>query len=110
MCIRDRTNLGLSFSGYLLCIGCWGICGGFAMSLGRSIIQESAPEAFRARAMSIFSLGNMGGMPIGSIITGFLTEAIGPLETYLVAVAGIAVTVALTWATTRIVHVDRLPV
>lgn len=104
------TSLGLPFLGYLVCIAAWGVCGGFAMSLGRSIIQESAPAAFRARAMSIYSLGNLGGMPIGSISSGFLTEAIGPLETYLVAVSGIAVTVALTWVTTRIVHVDRLPV
>jgi MFS family permease len=64
------TNLRLPFYGYLFCIGLWGMCGGVAMSLGRAIVQESAPENYRARALSIYSLGTLGGAPIGAVSMG----------------------------------------
>ena len=102
------TNLHLPFTGYLACIGLWGVCGGFAMSLARSIVQESAPDEYRARAMSIYSLGSLGGAPVGALLLGWLTGVVGPLQTYLVAVAGVAATVAVVWMTSAVAGVNRL--
>lgn len=102
------TALGLSFWAYLVCIGGWGVCGGVAMSLGRSIVQESAPENYRARAMSVYSLGTLGGMPVGSILMGYLSMAVGPLWSFLIAVLGIWVVVAYVWLTTKLATVERL--
>ncbi len=102
------TNLGLPFYGYLICLGMWGICGGIAMSLGRVIVQESAPASFRARSLSVYSLGTLGGMRIGSIMMGNLVVILGPLDCLLVAVAGIAVAVLLVWSTTEMVSVNRM--
>ena len=43
----------------------WGVCGGMGMTMSRSIVQEAAPESHRARLLSVFSLGMMGGMRRG---------------------------------------------
>jgi MFS family permease len=65
---------------WLLCVFnfVWGLGGGVAMTLGRGLVQEHAPEAARARVLSIFTLGLMGGGPIGAVAYGMLAEAVGP--------------------------------
>ena len=98
----------LPFWGYLVCLGFWGMGAGVSMSLGRGIIQENAPENYRARALSIFSLGNLGAMPIGSVLMGYLSMQLGPLNAYLVAVAGVYSVVALIWLRTELGRVNRL--
>jgi MFS family permease len=102
------TNLRLPFYGYLLCIGLWGMCGGVAISLGRAIIQESAPENYRARALSIYSLGTLGGGPVGAISMGYFASVIGPLSGFFVAAAGVFLTVVGVWTMTSLAKVDRL--
>ncbi len=102
------TTLVLPFAFYLLTILAWGMCGGVAMSMSRTIVQESAPVAFRARAMSIFSLANLGGMPIGALSMGYLAAAFGPLTTILFAVGGVWFVAALAWWVTPIWSVQRL--
>jgi MFS family permease len=83
------TALKLPFVGYLCVLFTWGISGGIAMSMGRTIMQEAAPEQYRARVMSIFSLANMGGAPIGALLMGYCAVWFGPLQSILVAVAGV---------------------
>jgi MFS family permease len=102
------TNLRLPFYGYLLCIGLWGMCGGVAMSLGRAIIQESAPENYRARALSIYSLGTLGGSPIGALSMGYFASVLNPLLGFFVAAVGVLLTVIVVWAVTDFSSVDRL--
>ncbi len=76
------------------------MCGGVAMTLGRSIVQEAAPASHRARVMSVYSLANFGGMPIGSLLLGFCAGALGPLDALLVPAACVlAVTVLVATAT-----------
>jgi MFS family permease len=62
----------------------WGLGGGVAMTLGRGLIQQHAPEASRARVLSVFNLGMMGGAPIGALADGFLAQAVGPHAAILV--------------------------
>jgi len=40
-------------------------------------VQEAAPTSHRARVMSVYSLGMMGGMPIGSFAMGYVISAFG---------------------------------
>lgn len=80
---------GLPFYGYLCTLSFWGICGGVAMTMGRTIMQESAPADFRARVISVFSLANLGGMPLGALFMGYCATVIGPLMTLVIAVFGI---------------------
>ena len=78
----------------------WGAAGGVTMSMSRAIVQESAPTSHRARIMSVYSLGMMGGMPLGSLSMGFVISTFGPLNAALVPVIGMAVVVLLVAAKT----------
>ncbi len=89
--------LGLPFYGFLFMMFLWGICGGVAMSMGRTIMQESAPRDHLARVMSIFSLGNMGGLPLGAVSMGYCATQIGPLLSLAVAVTGIWLVAGFVW-------------
>ncbi len=82
------ASLGLDWPGYLAAIFAWGCCGGVAMSMGRTIMQELAPETHRARVMSVFSLANIGALPFGAGLMGISADFIGILPSFLVAVAG----------------------
>jgi MFS family permease len=77
--------------GFYLTIFGWGLGGGLVLSMSRTIVQEAAPASHRARIMSVFSLGMMGGMPIGSFAMGHAINAFGPLNAALIPVVGMAV-------------------
>ena len=80
----------------------WGLCGGVAMTLGRGLIQLHAPEAVRARVLSVFNLGLMGGGPLGAVADGALAQAIGPRAAVLIPAALMLVLVAGVVAVTRL--------
>jgi MFS family permease len=73
----------------------WGVCGGVSMTMSRTIVQEASPPEYLARVMSVFSLGLMGGMPVGSLMMGYLIGAWGPLTAALVPVCGVALTMLI---------------
>lgn len=75
---------------YLL-MAAWGGASGINMSMSRSIVQEAAKASHRARIMSVYQLGFLGGAPLGSLGIGFVTDWLGPLDAVLVVIAGIAV-------------------
>lgn len=56
----------------------WGLGGGVAMTLGRGIVQQHAPAESRGRILSIFTLGLMGGGPLGAVTYGYLASMMGP--------------------------------
>jgi MFS family permease len=58
------------------------------MTMSRTIVQEAATESHRARIMSVYSLGLMGGMPIGSFTLGIVTEWVGVRNAVWVPVIG----------------------
>ena len=59
------------------------------MTMSRTIVQEASPPEYLARIMSVFSLALMGGMPLGSLMMGYLIGAWGPLNAALVPVTGV---------------------
>jgi MFS family permease len=85
---------GVAIDVFYAIIFVWGIGGGIVMSMNRTIVQEAAPPAFRARVMSVYSLGMMGGMPLGAVATGYIVTAVGPQSAALVPVVGMAIVVA----------------
>ena len=84
---------GVPIGVFYLLIFLWGVGGGITMSMSRSIVQESAPPSHRARVMSVYSLGMMGGMPLGSLAMGYIIGTFGPLNAAWVPVIGMAVVV-----------------
>ena len=81
-----------SFFLWVLALFGWGICGGLAMTMSRTIMQEQAPEAQRGRVMSFYSFSFMGAGPIGAVLCGYLVELFGP-QTALMIASGAMLTV-----------------
>ena len=97
---RDVTSgdCGLSLSiglleppfwGFLTSIFLWGMGGGVAMSMSRTIMQENAPDDMRARVLAVFTLSNTGGMPIGALALGYFTEFFGILSALAFVILGV---------------------
>lgn len=84
----------------------WGCCGGVGMTMSRTIVQEAAVETHRARVMSVYSLGLMGGMPIGSFTLGVVTDWIGVRNAVWVPVIGMLVILIYLRLRTRLWYVQ----
>jgi predicted MFS family arabinose efflux permease len=66
-----------------------------AYSTLNSLVQESAPDHIRGRVLSIYGLAFRGGMPLGSLVAGFLVKPFGaPLV--IGTFAGLVVLVGVT--------------
>ena len=73
----------------------WGLGGGLTMTMGRSIVQESAPPELTARLVSIYAFAMSAGMPIGSLAIGHAAQTWGTLNAALLPALGMAATVLL---------------
>lgn len=100
-------NLELSMPLFYVVVYLWGMCGGISMTMSRAIVQEASPETHRARIMSVYSLGMMGGMPIGSLLLGWCVEVIGVRHAVLVPVAGMALVLLLLRVASDLWSVQR---
>ena len=56
----------------------WGLGAGVVMTQARILVQAAAPETHRARILSLFQLGLMGGAPVGALLIGYLAALTGP--------------------------------
>ncbi len=85
----------------------WGLGGGVAMTLGRSLVQQYAPPDKVARVLSIFTLGMMGGAPAGAVVYGVLAHAIGPHAAILFPGLGMFAIVGSVALLSRLRHLDE---
>ena len=92
---------------FYLVVYLWGLGGGISMTMSRSIVQEAAPETHRARIMSVYSLGMMGGMPIGSLLLGWCVGQFGARDAVLVPVFGMALTAIALFLSSGLWRVRR---
>jgi predicted MFS family arabinose efflux permease len=74
----------------LLFVSGWSLVSAF--SILNSLVQESAPDALRGRVVSIYGFFFRGGMPLGSLIAGFLVRGYG--ASHVLAVFASALMVA----------------
>ncbi|MBX3705540.1 MAG: MFS transporter [Pseudomonadales bacterium] len=110
VCILSILMLELSLWAFYLVVYLWGLCGGISMTMSRAIVQEASPESHRARVLSVYSLGMMGGMPFGSLLLGWCVGAFGARQALLVPVLGMLCVVVLLLARSRLWHVRRAAV
>jgi MFS family permease len=82
------VGLGFGFPATLALIFVWGMCGGLAMSMARTIMQQDAPPGQAGRVMSFFSFSLLGAAPIGALACGWLVSWLGPGQA-LIAAAGV---------------------
>jgi len=76
-------------------IFCWGLCGGVAMTMSRTIMQESAPPDMRGRMMAFFSFSFMGSGAIGALFSGYLVSEIGPAHAIAISALCMLFTISL---------------
>jgi MFS family permease len=68
----------------------WGVCGGVAMPMSRTIMQQTAPQALRARVMSFYAFSFMGAGPLGALWAGYMADLFGPQMAIVISSAGMA--------------------
>ncbi len=86
---------GFDFPVFVGCIFLWGGCGGIAMSMARTIMQEQAPYDQRGRVMAFFSFSFMGAGPFGALLAGALVERWGPGNALAAAACSMFVVLAI---------------
>lgn len=106
--ILSLLHLELPLWAFYVVVYFWGMCGGISMTMSRSIVQEASPASHRARLMSVYSLGMMGGMPIGSLVLGWCVGLFGARQAVLVPVFGMAAVQLLLLTRSKLWNVRRL--
>ena len=77
---------------------------GFFTNLNLTLIQANTPHAVMGRVMSIYTLAMAGGMPLGGLLAGLMSDVWGSREWFVVcglALVGIGVVVLLTQPSLR---------
>lgn len=87
--------LHMPFWGMLILCFMWGAGAGIALTLGRGIMQKSAPRAHRGRVLAIFNLGFAGGAPVGAVMMGYLVHHFGAYTAALIPAGAMVVVTAL---------------
>ncbi|MDE0451351.1 MAG: MFS transporter [Gammaproteobacteria bacterium] len=82
------AGFGFDFPVFAACIFLWGGCGGVAMSMARTIMQEQAPYDQRGRVMAFFSFSLMGAGPFGALLAGAIAGWWGPGNALIAAMCG----------------------
>jgi MFS family permease len=80
-----------SYLAFLLIVFGWGLGAGISITMSRSIVQGAAPAAVRARVLSVYQLGFMGGAPLGAVVMGLVAQGLqgSPQLTGLVSAVGL---------------------
>jgi MFS family permease len=107
LCILSVLALELPVWAFYGVVYLWGLCGGISMTMSRAIVQESSPDSHRARVLSVYSLGMMGGMPIGSLLLGWCVDLFGARNAVLVPVVGMLCVLVFMVTRTRLWQVQR---
>jgi MFS family permease len=59
-------------------VAVWGLGAGVAMAMSRTITQSAAAPDYLGRVLAIYSMGFMGGAPIGAFLIGYGVDLFGP--------------------------------
>jgi MFS family permease len=84
------AGAGFGFGVVLAVLFGWGACGGIAMTMARTIVQELAADGIRSRVMAFFSLSFLGAGPIGALLSGYLVDRVGAGHALMVSAAAMA--------------------
>jgi MFS family permease len=93
------AGAGFGFTFVLLVIFGWGACGGVAMSMSRTIVQELAQEGIRSRVMAFFSLSFLGAGPVGALLSGYMVEHFGAENALILSAAAMALVIVAVTST-----------
>ena len=85
--VLTAMHFALPYPALLALIFWWGLGSGVGATISRSIVQAAAPDAYRARVLSIFQFGQVWGGPPGALIIGFCAQSFGVRNALLVPAA-----------------------
>lgn len=78
------------FLAFAAIVSLWGLAAGVAISMSRTITQSAAEPRYLGRVLAVYSMGFMGGAPIGSALVGFVAHEWGGQAAALIPAAGLA--------------------
>jgi MFS family permease len=78
------------FLTFAIVVAVWGLAAGVSISMSRTITQGAAEPRYLGRVLAVYSMGFMGGAPIGSAIVGFAASEWGPRAAALIPAGGLA--------------------
>ena len=78
------------FAWFMVIVALWGLAAGVAISVSRTIVQGAAGQKYLGRVLAVYSMGFMGGAPIGSAIVGFAASEFGSRTAALIPGLGLA--------------------
>jgi len=107
--VLGLLHFNLPIWGFYTVIYFWGMCGGISMTMSRAIVQEAAPASHRARIMSVYSLGMIGGIPIGSLVLGWSVGQWGAQNAVLIPSIGMLTVLAFLATTSGLWRIKRQP-
>jgi predicted MFS family arabinose efflux permease len=87
----------------------WGLGAGVTITMARTIVQEDAPNASRARIMSVYQLGFTGGLPLGALLAGPVVGALGGRLAAPVAALAMALVLVSLLSLTRLWTLGATP-
>lgn len=67
----------------------WGLAAGVTISTSRTIVQGAAGSRYLGRVLAVYSMGFMGGAPLGSMLVGFAATHLTPPIAALIPAAGL---------------------
>ena len=85
----------------------WGMCGGMAMTMARTIMQEQSDEHQRGRMMGFYAFSFMGSGPIGALLSGYLVAWFGPSTSFAIASLCMFVVVVLVGTQSNLWHLSH---
>ena len=94
------------FSWFVAALFFWGVCGGVAMTMARTIMQEAAPPGQLSRIMSFHAFSFMGSGPIGALLNGFLVERVGPQTALVICGLAMFAVMVAVWTTSSMWRLD----
>lgn len=74
---------------FALIVAGWGLAAGINISMSRTIVQSATNPQYLGRVLAVYSMGLMGGTPIGSLVTGLSAEHFGEDIAALIPAAGL---------------------
>ncbi len=78
-----------------------GLAGGFYINMNQGLIQANTPQPLMGRVMGLYTLIQVGFMPIGALILGLIANVAGIGNTISGAAAAALITVVVTYVTGR---------
>jgi MFS family permease len=78
-----------------------GLAGGFYINMNQGLIQANTPQSLMGRVMGLFTLVQVGLMPIGALVLGLIASAVGTGLTMSAAALVAVVVVVGTYVSSR---------